>query len=72
MLKKLIPGKVTVTEDEIIIEGFTFKLKHEGKQENEEIEAGADIIELQKAAIKWAICRLQERLTDYRNKERRE
>ena len=62
---KLIPGKVAVTEDEIIIEGFTFKLKHEGKQENEEIEAGANIIELQKAAIKWAVKKLAESLENF-------
>ena len=71
MLMKLIPGKVAVTEDEIIIEGFTFKLKREGKQENEEIEAGADIIELQKAAIRWAVDKLQEGLIDLAgNKEK--
>ena len=62
MLIKVTPGRVTVTEDEIIIEGFTFKVKCDGKRGNEKIEAGGNIIELQKVAIKWAMNRLAEEL----------
>jgi len=51
------PGRVTVTGDDIIIEGFTFKPK--GAQK------GVDITELQKVAIKWAMNKLAEGLEGF-------